>query len=234
MWTSRRSSADADAELVKTLATVKARVVASRIDGDVVVLGCDSLLEFDGEGYGKPADAEAAAQRWRRMRGKTGVLHTGHCLIRPGVFESARTVSTTVHFASVSEDEIAAYTATGEPSDVAGAFTLDGLGGWFVTRVDGDPHNVVGVSLPILRDMLREQRLTVTWHPRANPDAVSRRGARSPHGAAAMRRARRAAAQLDAGTRTRRRRPAGRSNWSAISSIASDARRRCSHAALVT
>ena len=154
-------SAASTAELVKTLATVKARVVASRLDGDMVVLGCDSLLEFDGEGYGKPGDAEAAAQRWRRMRGKSGVLHTGHCLIRPGVFETVRTVSTTVHFAAVSEEEIIAYTATGEPSEVAGAFTLDGLGGWFVTRVDGDPHNVVGVSLPTLRDMLREQRLTV-------------------------------------------------------------------------
>lgn len=154
-------SAASTAELVKTLATVKARVVASRLDGDVVVLGCDSLLEFDGEGHGKPGDATEAAQRWRRMRGKAGVLHTGHCLIRPGVFESARTVSTTVHFAAVTEDEIATYTATGEPSAVAGGFTLDGLGGWFVTRVDGDPHNVVGVSLPTLRDMLREQRLTV-------------------------------------------------------------------------
>ena len=154
-------SAPSTADLVKTLATVKARVVASRLDGDVVVLGCDSMLEFDGESYGKPGDAESAAQRWRKIRGKSGVLHTGHCLIRPGVFETARTVSTTVHFAAVSEDEISAYTATGEPSQVAGAFTIDGLGGWFVSRIDGDPHNVVGVSLPVLRDMLREQRLTV-------------------------------------------------------------------------
>lgn len=154
-------SAPSTADLVKTLATVKARVVASRLDGDVVVLGCDSLLEFDGESFGKPGDADEAAQRWRRIRGKSGVLHTGHCLIRPGVFESVRTVSTTVHFAAASEDEIAAYTATGEPAQVAGAFTIDGLGGWFVSRIEGDPHNVVGVSLPVLRDMLREQRLTV-------------------------------------------------------------------------
>ena len=153
--------ASSTGELVKTLATVKARVVASRLDGDVVVLGCDSLLEFDGESLGKPEDSAAAAQRWRKMRGKTGVLHTGHCLIRPGVFETSRTVSTVVHFASVTEDEIAAYTGTGEPIAVAGAFTLDGLGGWFVTKIEGDPHNVVGVSLPVLRDMLREQRLTV-------------------------------------------------------------------------
>jgi len=154
-------SAPSTADLVKTLATVKARVVASRLDGDVVVLGCDSLLEFDGESFGKPGDQESAAQRWRKIRGKVGVLHTGHCLIRPGVFETARTVSTTVHFAAVSEDEIAAYTATGEPSQVAGAFTIDGLGGWFISKIEGDPHNVVGVSLPVLRDMLREQRLTV-------------------------------------------------------------------------
>jgi len=154
-------SAPSTADLVKTLATVKARVVASRLDGDVVVLGCDSLLEFDGESFGKPGDAETAAQRWRKIRGKSGVLHTGHCLIRPGVFETARTVATIVHFAPISEDEIATYAATGEPSEVAGAFTIDGLGGWFISKIEGDPHNVVGVSLPVLRDMLREHRLTV-------------------------------------------------------------------------
>ncbi|MCW2496946.1 Maf family protein [Jatrophihabitans sp.] len=149
-------------DLVATLASVKARVVASRLDGDVVVLGCDSLLEFDGEAMGKPGDAETATQRWRRLRGKTGVLHTGHCLKRPGVFETVRTVSTTVHFATVSEDEIAAYVASGEPLGVAGSFTLDGLGGWFVRGIEGDPHNVVGISLPVLRDMLRTQHIELT------------------------------------------------------------------------
>jgi septum formation protein len=147
------------AELVATLATIKARVVASRLEGEVVVLGCDSLLEFDGEGLGKPEDAETAIRRWRRLRGRSGILHTGHCLKRPGVFETVRTVSTVVHFANVSEDEIAAYVATGEPLAVAGAFTLDGLGGWFVRGVEGDPHNVVGISLPVLREMLRAQRI---------------------------------------------------------------------------
>jgi septum formation protein len=155
-------SAASVSDLVATLATVKARVVASRLDGDALILGCDSLLEFDGEGLGKPTDAEEAMRRWRRMRGKSGVLHTGHCLIRRGVFENVRTVSTVVHFASVSEDEISLYASTDEPTAVAGAFTLDGLGGWFVRGVEGDPHNVVGLSLPTLRNMLRERNIALS------------------------------------------------------------------------
>jgi septum formation protein len=160
------------AELASTLATIKARVVASRLDGDVLVLGCDSLLEFEGEALGKPGDAETAARRWRRMRGKSAVLHTGHCLVRPGVFEETRVVSTTVTFASVSEDEIAVYVASGEPLHVAGGFTLDGLGGWFVEAVTGDPHNVVGVSLPTLRAMLRKYHIELTdiGYPNGYPD----------------------------------------------------------------
>jgi len=117
------------------------------------VLGCDSMLELDGRVLGKPRDAEDAAARWRDMRGRTGVLHTGHWLAGPRGTAGA-TGSTTVRFANLSDDEIDAYVATGEPLAVAGAFTIDGLGGPFVTSIDGDHHNVVGVSLPLVRELL--------------------------------------------------------------------------------
>ena len=133
-----------------------------------LVLGCDSVLELDGEVHGKPADAEQAVARWRRMRGGTGVLHTGHWLVdsRPDAAGGTRgatgaTASTTVHFADLSDDEITAYVATGEPLRVAGAFTIDGLGGPFVSAVEGDPGTVVGLSLPLLRELLLE--LGVPW-----------------------------------------------------------------------
>ncbi|WP_375480163.1 Maf family protein [uncultured Jatrophihabitans sp.] len=145
------------AELVVELARRKAGAVAAELEGAAIVLGCDSLLELDGATLGKPGSAEAAAQRWRAMRGRSGVLHTGHCLIEtPDGRSLSRGVATTVHFADMSDAEIAAYCGTGEPAQVAGAFTVDGLGGWFVQGVEGDHHNVVGLSLPALRDMLRE------------------------------------------------------------------------------
>src|SRR5581483_11650502 len=110
-----------------------------------------------------PGGADAAAERWREMRGRSGVLHTGHTLIDVVSTRTAhRVVSTVVHFADVDDEEIDAYAATGEPVAVAGAFTLDGLGGWFVTGVEREPHNVVGVSLPALRDMLRELGVQLT------------------------------------------------------------------------
>ncbi len=127
---------------------------------DPLVLGCDSVLELDGEVHGKPVDASEASARWRRMRGRSGVLHTGHWLIDLREGGSAATVgalaSTTVHFADISDDEIDAYVATGEPLSVAGAFTTDGLGGAFVRGIEGDHHNVVGLSLPVLRDLLAD------------------------------------------------------------------------------
>ena len=143
------------AELALELAQLKARAVAGRVQGDAFVVGCDSVLEFAGVAYGKPGTADDARTRWLAMRGRSGVLHTGHCLIdtRNGT-ELSRGAATTVHFAHVSEDEVDAYVATGEPLAVAGAFTLDGLGGAFVTGIEGDPHNVVGLSLPLLREML--------------------------------------------------------------------------------
>lgn len=147
------------AELALRLAQLKCRAVAGGdgVPADALVLGCDSVLELDGEALGKPEDANEAVRRWQAMRGRSGVLHTGHCLrdVTAGR-EAAATASTKVHFADVSDDEIAAYVATGEPLHVAGAFTVDGLGGGFVSGIEGDHHNVVGVSLPLLRGLVRE------------------------------------------------------------------------------
>jgi septum formation protein len=146
------------------LARAKAAAVAPQVSA-AVVLGCDSVLELDGAAYGKPVSPDEAAQRWRLMRGQSGVLHTGHWVIDRRATDSpnaGRMASTTVYFADVTDAEIAAYVATGEPLDVAGAFTIDGLGGAFVERVDGDPANVVGLSLPLLRRLLAD--LGVPWH----------------------------------------------------------------------
>ena len=156
---------------VLVLARAKAEAVAATQVGedDAVVLGCDSMLELDGRQLGKPADAAEAVERWRAMRGRTGVLHTGHWLVdtRDGRREAGATASTVVHFADLSDAEVEAYVATGEPLVVAGAFTVDGLGGPFVTAIDGDYHAVVGVSLPLLRTLLAELGLTVMdlWSP---------------------------------------------------------------------
>jgi septum formation protein len=147
--------------LAVELAVLKARAVAAGLD-DALVVGCDSVLELDGQVHGKPADAEEARSRWRAMRGRSGVLHTGHCVVdtRQGR-EVARAADTVVHFADVTDTEIDSYVATGEPLAVAGAFTIDGLGGAFVTGIEGDPHTVVGIGLPLLRTMLAE--LGVSW-----------------------------------------------------------------------
>jgi septum formation protein len=143
------------------------------VPGDALVLGCDSVLELDGRALGKPADAADAVLRWQSMRGRSGVLHTGHCLHDVATGRTAAaTASTIVHFADLTDAEIEAYVATGEPLHVAGAFTVDGLGGAFVTGIDGDHHNVVGVSLPMLRDLVLElgHAWTELWHPR--PDSL--------------------------------------------------------------
>ncbi len=157
------------AVLCAELARLKAAAVVARLraaglpqEARTVVLGCDSVLAFDGEIHGKPADAAQAVARWRRMRGRTGTLNTGHVLIDAGSGQAAAAVGTTeVSFADVSDDEIAAYVDTGEPLRVAGAFTIDSLGGWFVERIAGDAGNVVGVSLPVLRRLLGELGVTI-------------------------------------------------------------------------
>ncbi len=150
------------AEVALTLAVRKAAAVAQGL-GDALVLGCDSVLDLDGEAHGRPVDAPDAVARWHQMRGRSGVLHTGHCLVdtRTGR-QAAEVASTVVHFGDLSDDEITAYVATGEPLQVAGGFTIDGLGGPFVDGVEGDPHNVVGLSLPLLRRLLPEVGTSVT------------------------------------------------------------------------
>ena len=145
------------ADLAQRLAELKCAAVAAEVTGDRLVLGCDSVLDLDGEALGKPGDPEEAVRRWQALRGRTGVLHTGHCLHDSTSGERASaTGSTVVHFADVTDAEIAAYVESGEPLHVAGAFTVDGLGGAFVTGIEGDHHNVVGLSLPLLRDLVAE------------------------------------------------------------------------------
>ena len=156
------------AELALQLAIAKAQTVAAKVGADAVIVGCDSILDFEGRALGKPADLAEARERWLRMRGKDGVLVTGHCVVdtRPGAdpddWKVAIDVSPTmVRFADVTEAELDAYLATGEPLHVAGAFTLDGLGGWFVESIVGDPSNVIGLSLPLLRRLLTEVGVSV-------------------------------------------------------------------------
>jgi septum formation protein len=168
------------AALALVLAQAKARAIARRVGSGALVIGCDSVLDLDGKALGKPTDAEDAIGRWKAMRGREGVLVTGHCLIdtrgdgAKGTGkhsdedsdkdsgsdtyhrEIAYTAATSVRFADISDAEIEAYVATGEPLYVAGAFTLDGIGGSFVESIDGDPSNVIGLSLPLLRRMLAE------------------------------------------------------------------------------
>jgi septum formation protein len=149
------------ANLAAALAQLKCRAVAAKLDDpDALVIGCDSILAFENSILGKPDDARDAAMRWRRMRGKSGVLYTGHC-VRLGVREFVETASTVVHFADVTDAEIDAYVASGEPLRVAGAFTIDGLGAAFVRGIEGDPHNVVGISVPLLRELVAD--LGIAW-----------------------------------------------------------------------
>jgi nucleoside triphosphate pyrophosphatase len=155
-------TADTPAELAGLLAQAKAAAVASALDAGLVI-GCDSLLDLDGRALGKPASAAQAAQRWREMSGRTGTLVTGHCVIDAATGQQARAVAATrVRFGTPSEAEIAAYIASGEPLSVAGAFTLDGRGGWFVEGIDGDHGTVLGVSLPVLRRLLASLGVSVT------------------------------------------------------------------------
>lgn len=159
------------AQKVLALATAKARAVAydaREAAGADIVVGCDSMFEFDGEMVGKPGSPEAARERIARMAGRSGVLHTGHQMVHLESGASLGAVShAVVHFAPMSDAEVEAYVATGEPLHVAGAFTVDGLGGPFVERVDGDYHGVVGISLPLLRAMLANWGVSITrlWQP---------------------------------------------------------------------
>jgi len=156
------------AHVALVLARAKAESVAFGEKIGDIVLGCDSVLEFEGQVHGKPVDADEAIARWQRMRGRTGVLHTGHWIVdqRQAAHGGSQatlgaTASTKVHFARLEDEEIRAYVATGEPLRVAGAFTIDGLGGAFITGLEGDHHNVVGLSLPLLRELLDD--IGVGW-----------------------------------------------------------------------
>ena len=161
-------------DMVHILAKAKAEAVAALPEAaGALVIGCDSALEFAGEALGKPHEPEVALARWRRMRGQTGTLHTGHWLIdnrspvagepspAKGIVKSSK-----VHFAKLSDDEIEKYVATGEPLKVAGAFTIDGLGGAFIESIEGDSHTVVGLSLSALRELTLSLGVEYTslWH----------------------------------------------------------------------
>jgi septum formation protein len=156
-------------DVVCALAKAKAEQVAGILQADVaadcVVIGCDSMLEIDGRLCGKPGSADAATDQWRLMGGRSSRLHTGHCLLRlrDGAITDGRVESacTTVYFAAPTDADLQAYVASGEPLDMAGGFTLDGLGGWFVDRIDGDAANVIGLSLPLVRRLLSEVGLSV-------------------------------------------------------------------------
>ncbi len=145
-------------QLVAYLADAKAEsVVGNQETFGALVLGGDSALEFQGATLGKPHLAEVAIERWKQLRGNYGVLHSGHCLIdnrdpaAPKVV--SKTSSTKVYFANITDAEIEAYVATGEPLKVAGAFTIDGIGGAFIERIEGDAHTVVGLSIGVVRDL---------------------------------------------------------------------------------
>ncbi|WEH39981.1 Maf family nucleotide pyrophosphatase [Streptomyces sp. NBC_01218] len=157
-------SAPTPGELALVLARAKADAVAALPEtAGALVVGCDSVLDLDGEALGKPADAEEATARWKAMRGRAGVLRTGHSVVDTASGRTASaTASTVVRFGEPTDAEIAAYVATGEPLHVAGAFTLDGLSAPFVDSIEGDHSNVIGLSLPLLRRLLGELGVSVT------------------------------------------------------------------------
>ena len=164
-------------DVVRRLAEAKADHVATIVDttvaADCVVIGCDSMLYIDGRLAGKPASTDAARREWQSMAGGCGQLHTGHCLVRLRDGEvsqrAAESFVTTVHFGTPMAADLDAYLASGEPLAVAGAFTLDGLGGWFIDRIEGDPSNVIGLSLPQTRALLERVGVSMAELWQANP-----------------------------------------------------------------
>ncbi|MCH6471048.1 Maf family protein [Sinomonas terrae] len=161
----------APGEMALLLARAKAEAVATLPEAaGALVLGCDSVFEFDGEALGKPYTAEVAIERLKAMSGRTGILHTGHWLVdcRDGILsDDGELSSAIVEFTEMSDDEIAAYVATGEPLHCAGSFTIDGFGGAFLARVEGDPHTVIGLSVSTLRSLLARAGVSLTdfWRP---------------------------------------------------------------------
>jgi septum formation protein len=159
------------ATIVDLLAERKASAVAA-LRPDALVLGCDSMLDLDGRAFGKPASPERARQMWARLSGREGTLYTGHCLIEPSAGRRVRGVGrAVVRFGSPTDAEVAAYVASGEPMAVAGGFTIDGLAAPFVEGIDGHPSNVIGLSMPLLRQMFADLGLAITDLWRSRPDA---------------------------------------------------------------
>jgi septum formation protein len=164
-------------DVTTALAAAKADAVAHSLDPDVaadcVVIGCDSMLYRDGVLLGKPSSADAAREGWRQMGGKSGQLYTGHCVIRLRdkviVYRAADATCTTVRFGIPSAADLDAYVEHGEPLAVAGGFTLDGLGGWFIDGVEGDPSSVIGIGLPLTRRLLQHAGLSISQLWKANP-----------------------------------------------------------------
>lgn len=153
------------AEVARTLAERKATVVADQLGADskALVLGCDSVLEVDGQARGKAADLDEARAWWASVAGRSGVLHSGQCVIDTATGRRARGVSSTVvHYGRPTDDEMDAYLATGEPLQVAGGFTIDGYAAPFVDRLEGDHGTVLGLSLPLLRRLLAELDIAIT------------------------------------------------------------------------
>jgi septum formation protein len=169
----------APAEVTTALATAKAEAVVAVLDSavaaDCVVIGCDSMLYRDGVLLGKPVTADAARRGWQQMAGTSGQLYTGHCVIRLQdkaiAYRAADATATTVRFGVPAPTDLDAYVASGEPTAVAGGFTLDGLGGWFVDGVDGDPSAVIGIGLPLTRKLLERCGLSISTLWQANPVA---------------------------------------------------------------
>ena len=166
-------------EVTTALATAKAEAVAHALDAEVaadcVVIGCDSMLFRDGRLWGKPATEDAVLDAWRAMAGRSGELFTGHCVLRMRanriVDTAAAHAVTTVRFGHPSASDVLAYARSGEPTAVAGGFTLDGLGGWFVDGVDGDPSAVIGIGLPLTRSLFERVGLSLADLWAANPVA---------------------------------------------------------------
>lgn len=174
------------AERVRLLAEAKAEEVTAMLPAEVaadcVVIGCDSMLLLDGALCGKPGDAAAARAQWQSMAGRAGQLLTGHCVVRVVAGRTkdkvSETRSTKVHFDTPTETDLASYIARGEPLGVAGGFTLDGLGGWFVRAIEGDPSNVIGLSLPLTRGLFERVGVTISelWDAGANSTDLQHRG----------------------------------------------------------
>lgn len=155
-------NAMAPEDMVIALAIAKAHTVRELIDYPAIIIGCDSTFDVDGISFGKPSSVAVAVERAEKISGRSGILHTGHCIIdtEKGI-EIADRVSTKVTFSEMSGDEIADYVATGEPLNVAGGFTLDGFGSAFIPSIEGDYTNVVGISMPFLRSAMKQ--LGYTW-----------------------------------------------------------------------